>query len=129
MRRNSRKYGVYSESDNCHEGKPYHFLKTYWVVSMFHKNSNIFRHYCSLAIITAVVMKKYSMLYGGLLIILVNIYGLCITFIFRPIAPAVLASSLIVILAILYIELNKRRVLLDCCKRQSYAMVVLIAIC
>lgn len=39
-------------------------------------------------------MKKHSMLYGGLLIILTNVYGLCITFIFRPIAPAMLVSSL-----------------------------------
>ncbi len=84
---------------------------------MFHKNSNISRHYCSFAIIIAIVMKKHSMLYGGLLIILANVYGLCITFIFRPIAPAMLVSSFIVILAIIYIELNKRRVLLDCCKR------------
>jgi hypothetical protein len=27
MRKNSRKYGVYSESDNYHEGKSYHFFK------------------------------------------------------------------------------------------------------
>jgi hypothetical protein len=58
-------------------------------------------------------MKKYTMLGVGCLMVSINIYGLAICFVFQPIAIAVLVVSVLTAGLISYIELNKRRVLVE----------------
>jgi CHASE2 domain-containing sensor protein len=58
-------------------------------------------------------MKKYSMLAGAIGIMAVNLYGIIISTMFSPVTPAMLTTSILVILIVTYIELNKRRVLVN----------------
>jgi hypothetical protein len=74
-------------------------------------------------------MRKYSMLIGGLLLITSSIYGIFVSTFFHPLAPAVLASSLIVVLLVTYIELNKRRVLVDGRTRESFTLFIMAICC
>lgn len=58
-------------------------------------------------------MKKYTMLCAGCVMIAINVYGLVICFVFQPIAVAVVVVSALTAGLISYIELNKRRVLVE----------------
>ena len=56
-------------------------------------------------------MRKYSMLVGAMLLICCNFYGIVVSTAISPVTSAMLATSLIVIPILAYIELNKRRIL------------------
>ena len=74
-------------------------------------------------------MKQYSMLAGALLIMLTNVYGIVIATVIAPLTPAILAISSFVILVLLYIEICKKRILLDSFVRQSFVLFALIILC
>ena len=67
-------------------------------------------------------MRKYTMFVAAVLLSTVNIYGLLASLIVQPVTPAVIVSSLLVITLILYVELNKKRVLLRTCVKESFFM-------
>lgn len=71
-------------------------------------------------------MKKHSMLLGAMALILSNVYGLVISTFFRPITPAILASSIFTIMLLLYVELNKRRLLIDARRRETHTLFVML---
>jgi len=56
-------------------------------------------------------MKKYTMLCGACALVSVNVYGFAIAFIYQPSPIAVLVISAFAASLIIYIELNKKRVL------------------
>jgi len=58
-------------------------------------------------------MKKYSMLAGAICIALANLYGIIITAIISPASPAIIATAILTIVLLCYIEINKRRVLIE----------------
>ena len=66
-------------------------------------------------IILSTIMRKYTMFGGAALLTIVNFYGLLASLIVQPVTPAVIVSSLVVIILTLYVELNKKRVLLRTC--------------
>ena len=71
-------------------------------------------------------MRKYSMLVGAVLLATVNVYGFLISVIIQPVTSAVLITSIIVALTVTYIELNKKRVLLRTCIKESFGMFAII---
>lgn len=58
-------------------------------------------------------MRKNSMLIGAILLWIVNIYGIFISTLFQPVSVVLLVFAILVILTSIYIELNKRRVLVE----------------
>lgn len=66
------------------------------------------------------------MLVGAILLVTVNFYGFLISVIIQPITPAVTITSIIGTLTIAYIELNKKRVLLRTCIKESFIMFAAI---
>lgn len=53
------------------------------------------------------------MLIGAILLWIVNIYGIFISTLFQPVSVVLLVFAILVILTSIYIELNKRRVLVE----------------
>lgn len=58
-------------------------------------------------------MKKNSMFLGACCLTMVNLYGLIISVVIDPITPSILTTSIIIMATMAYIELNKRRVLVE----------------
>ena len=71
-------------------------------------------------------MRKYTMLVGAILLIAINTYGLLISMIVQPVTPAILITSLLVIILSSYIEMNKKRVLLRTRVKESFLMFGLL---
>lgn len=53
------------------------------------------------------------MLAGAICIVLANLYGIIITAIISPASPAIITTAILTILLLSYIEINKRRVLIE----------------
>jgi hypothetical protein len=48
-------------------------------------------------------MKKHSMLIGAFCMILINLYGLLVSVILQPITSSILATSIIMIITLVYV--------------------------
>ena len=68
----------------------------------------------------------YSMSFGAISLGFINIYGFLLSTIIQPVSSALLITSLLVIVLVSYIELNKRRVLLTTCVKESFLMFGLV---
>jgi len=73
-------------------------------------------------------MRTNSMLVGAIILWTANAYGIFISTFFQPVSVVLLLVSLFVILSLSYIELNKRRVLVDSCRRESFMLFIIIII-
>jgi hypothetical protein len=58
-------------------------------------------------------MKKYSMLAGAFCIALANLYGIIVTALISPASPVIITTAILTILLLCYIEVNKKRVLIE----------------
>ncbi len=73
-------------------------------------------------------MKKHSMLVAGTLIIAISIFGIVISTLIQPITPAMLTTSIFTLLLIVYIEICKRRILVESYVRESYLLFFLLIV-
>ena len=71
----------------------------------------------------------YSMLFGAASLIITNAYGFLLSVIIQPVSPALLVTSLILISLVTYIELNKKRVLLTTCVKESFLLFGMVIVC
>lgn len=67
-------------------------------------------------------MKKYSMLFAGLSLILANIYGFFLAVYYKPLTLIMLTVSSLIIALIIWIEIRKKDILLESYLRESYLL-------
>ena len=67
-------------------------------------------------------MHMHRMAFGAISLGIINTYGFLLSTLILPVSSALLVTSLLVIALVTYIELNKRRVLLTTCVKESYLM-------
>lgn len=59
-------------------------------------------------------------------VVLTNLYGLVAATAIRPLTPTILTTSILTIILACYIETNKRRILIENYRRESFLLFALI---